>query len=152
MKGDEGHEDPAWTKIKHCTCARVLEMRSRGGWTEAKTRRSPSSHVQRCCDEILLSKFEEESKVKLLASIAFAVGLGMASAQAMPAAPLHDTTGAVTQVGWRCGPGWHINGWGRCVPSRRHYRAWGYYGPPRFRHRHWHHHHHHRHHRHWRRW
>ena len=89
--------------------------------------------------------------MKLLASIAFAVGLGMASAQAMPVAPIHDTSGsatqgAVTQVGWRCGPGWHINGWGRCVPNRRFYRAYGYYGPPRF-HRwgHWHH-------RHWHRW
>jgi hypothetical protein len=99
---------------------------------------------------------EEESNMKLLASIAFAVGLGMASAQAMPVAPLHNTTGSVTQVGWRCGPGWHVNGWGRCVPSRRFYRAWGYYGGPRFhrhwRHRHWHHHHHHRHNGHWRRW
>lgn len=86
------------------------------------------------------------SASKLLASIAFAAGLGIASAQAMPVAPMHDASGAVTQVGWRCGPGWHINGWGRCVPNRRVYRAYGYYGPPRF-HRwgHWHH-------RHWHRW
>ena len=87
--------------------------------------------------------------MKLLASIAFAVGLGMASAQAMPVAPMHDTSAPVTQVGWRCGPGWHVNGWGRCVPSRRFYGAWGYYGPPRF-HRHWR--HRHWHHGHWRRW
>ncbi|WP_319796783.1 GCG_CRPN prefix-to-repeats domain-containing protein [Nitrobacter sp.] len=87
--------------------------------------------------------------MKLLASIAFAVGLGMASAQAMPVAPLHDTTGPVTQVGWRCGPGWHVNGWGRCVPNRRFYGGgWGFYGPPRidpWRHPHWHH-------GYWRRW
>lgn len=87
--------------------------------------------------------------MKLLASLAFAVGLGMASAQAMPVAPMHDTSGSpVTQVGWRCGPGWHINGWGRCVPNRRFYRSYGYYGVPRFHHwghRPWHH-------RHWRRW
>ena len=87
--------------------------------------------------------------MKLLASIAFAVGLGIASAQAMPVAPLHDTAGPVTQVGWRCGPGWHVNGWGRCVPNRRFYgRGWGFYGPPRidpWRHPHWHH-------GYWRRW
>jgi hypothetical protein len=89
--------------------------------------------------------------MKLLASIALAVGLGMASsAQAMPVAPvapLHDTAGSVTQVGWRCGPGAHVNGWGRCVPNRRFYRAYGYYGAPRFHgwHHGWRH-------RHWRRW
>ena len=87
--------------------------------------------------------------MKFLASIAFAAGLGIASAQAMPVAPLHDTAGPVTQVGWRCGPGWHVNGWGRCVPNRRFYgRGWGFYGPPRidpWRHPHWHH-------GYWRRW
>lgn len=86
---------------------------------------------------------------KYFLPIALAAGtlaLSAAGAQAMPlvkpsAAPLPIET-----VGWRCGPGWHINGWGRCVPNRRVYRAYGYYGPPRF-HRwgHWHH-------RHWHRW
>lgn len=87
---------------------------------------------------------------KLLASLAVVVGLGMASAaQAMPAAPLGNTTAPVTEVGWRCGPGWHVNPWGRCVPNRRFYRSWGYYGAPRF---YGHRHHHGWHHRHWRRW
>ncbi|TGP51163.1 hypothetical protein EN873_21075 [bacterium M00.F.Ca.ET.230.01.1.1] len=50
--------------------------------------------------------------------------------QAMPlvkpgAAPLPIET-----VGWRCGPGWHMNRWGRCVPNGRrfirpvHVRHW----------------------------
>ena len=70
--------------------------------------------------------------MKLFASIAFAFGLGIASAQAMPITPLHDT-GTVTQVGWRCGgPGWHMNPWGRCVPHRGYYGARGYYVPPRY--------------------
>jgi hypothetical protein len=89
--------------------------------------------------------------MKLLASLAVVVGLGVASAaQAMPAAPLGDAAAPITQVGWRCGPGWHVNPWGRCVPNRRVYRSWGYYGGPRFyghRHHGWH----HRHHRHWHR-
>ena len=87
---------------------------------------------------------------KLLASLAVVVGLGMASAaQAMPAAPLGNAAAPVTEVGWRCGPGWHVNPWGRCVPNRRFYRSWGYYGAPRF---YGHRHHHGWHHRHWRRW
>lgn len=92
--------------------------------------------------------------MKLLASAVFAIGLGLASqAQAMPVAPLSDAPKAVTEVGWRCGPGWHVNRWGNCVPNRRYYRSWGYYGGPRFYHGpRWHHHRHwhHRHHRHWR--
>ena len=40
--------------------------------------------------------------MKLFASIAFAIGLGIASAQAMPVAPLDDT-GTVTQVGLSIG-------------------------------------------------
>jgi hypothetical protein len=65
----------------------------------------------------------------LFASIAFVVGLGIASAQAMPITPIHDT-GTVTHVGWRCGgPGWHMNPWGRCVPNRGYYGARRYYGP-----------------------
>ena len=90
--------------------------------------------------------------MKLLASLAVVVGLGIASsAQAMPVAPLADTSAPITQVGWRCGPGLHVNRWGNCVPNRRLYRSWGYYAAPRFHHRHRWHHHHHRHHRHWHR-
>jgi hypothetical protein len=85
--------------------------------------------------------------MKFLATAAFIFGFGIASAQAMPAAPLQGSTGSLTQVGWRCGPGWHINPWGRCVPNRRFYGAWGYYGPG-WHHRYWHGHWH----RHWHRW
>jgi hypothetical protein len=42
--------------------------------------------------------------MKLLASIAFAVGLGMASAQAMPVAPLHDATGLSHRRAGAAGP------------------------------------------------
>ncbi|WP_425515364.1 GCG_CRPN prefix-to-repeats domain-containing protein [Phyllobacterium endophyticum] len=30
-----------------------------------------------------------------------------------------EVSGSVEQVGWRCGRGWHMNRWGRCVPNRR---------------------------------
>lgn len=51
----------------------------------------------------------------------------------------------VEQVRWVCNP------WGRCWWRPNHYRAYGYYGGPRFygpRPWRWRHHHH----RHWRRW
>lgn len=84
--------------------------------------------------------------MRILASALFAAGLlGMAStAQALPAAPVTDAPHAITEVGWRCGPGWHVNRWGHCVPNRRVYRPYRYWGPPRFhrhRHHHWRHHH-----------
>lgn len=85
--------------------------------------------------------------MKILAATALAIGLSIASAQAMPVSSLGDGVApAVQTVGWRCGPGWHINPWGRCVPSRRVYgpRFYGGYG---WRHRGWH--HRRWHHRHW---
>jgi hypothetical protein len=34
----------------------------------------------------------------------------------------------VENAGWRCGPGWRMNAWGRCVPNRpvyrRYWRRW----------------------------
>jgi hypothetical protein len=89
--------------------------------------------------------------MKFLASLALVAGLGMSSAAyAVPAAPLQNTptqnaSTSVTQVGWRCGPGWHINPWGRCVPNRRFYRGPRFYGGYGWGHRHWHHGWHHRH-------
>lgn len=79
--------------------------------------------------------------MKILAGTALALGLSVASVQAMPVSSLADSTAPTVQtVGWRCGgPGWHMNRWGHCVPNRR------FYGPPRFyggygwRHRHWRH-------------
>jgi len=91
-----------------------------------------------------------------LAAIVIAFGiLGAASAvQAMPIAPTKAPSAIITVAGG-CGPGWHPNRWGRCVPNRWRrapiYRGYGWYGPPRYyrgpgwHHRRWHH-------RHWRRW
>jgi hypothetical protein len=48
--------------------------------------------------------------VKLIALAAFTFVI-TASAQAMPAAPVHETEGIVTQIAWACGPGMtRING------------------------------------------
>lgn len=85
--------------------------------------------------------------MKILAATALALGLGVASAQAMPVSSLGDTVAPEVQtVGWRCGgPGWHMNPWGRCVPNRRYYGprfysgyGWGHRG---WHHRGWHHRH-----------
>lgn len=91
--------------------------------------------------------------MKLFASILLAAGtVAMTSAaHALPIPPAPNVPGAITQVGWACGPGWHLNPWGNCVPNRRFYRPRGYWGPPRFyaprpHWRRWHRH------RHWRRW
>jgi hypothetical protein len=86
--------------------------------------------------------------MKLLATIATAVGIfGLASAaQAMPMAPT-EAPSAITTVAGGCGPGWHPNPWGRCVPNRRVYRhappvrIWHgprhhRHGPPMRHHRH----------------
>jgi hypothetical protein len=74
--------------------------------------------------------------VKILASLVVAAGvIGLAPvASAMPIAPSHDPGALVEQVGWRCGPGWHVNRWGHCVPNRRYrgyYPPRRYYAPPR---------------------
>jgi hypothetical protein len=78
--------------------------------------------------------------MKILAATAFALGLGVAAAQAMPASPLKDSVAPEVQtVGWRCGgPGWHMNPWGRCVPNRRFYGGPRFYGGYGWGHRGWH--------------
>ncbi|MDQ0396440.1 GCG_CRPN prefix-to-repeats domain-containing protein [Labrys monachus] len=79
------------------------------------------------------------------------IGLGglVATAEASsamtlaPAAP--GASSLVQDVRWGCGPGWHPNPWGRCVPNRRVIYYGGprvhYYGGPRYYHRAygWHH-------------
>lgn len=74
-----------------------------------------------------------KSSVKLIMAAATFVSasfVAIESASAMPlASPEASASSLVQNVGWRCGPGWHVNPWGRCVPNRR----WGY-GP---RYRHW---------------
>ncbi|TPN36617.1 hypothetical protein FKO01_08595 [Mesorhizobium sp. B2-3-3] len=62
---------------------------------------------------------------------------------AQPAAPA-----LVEHVAWGCGPGWHPNRWGRCVPYRVGvYPRYYYWNGPGFHARHPH----HRWHR-WHRW
>jgi hypothetical protein len=56
--------------------------------------------------------------------------VGVEAASAMPVAPYDGVSAAsapIETVGWRCGPGWHVNPWGRCVPNG------GYYGRPVYR-------------------
>lgn len=62
---------------------------------------------------------------------------------AQPAAPA-----LVEHVAWGCGPGWHPNPWGRCVPNRVVVYPGYYYGWHRPAYRVWHPHHvwHRRHH------
>ncbi|HYA79603.1 MAG TPA: hypothetical protein VED87_01570 [Methylocystis sp.] len=62
------------------------------------------------------------SKILFAAAVALAAAT---SAQAMPATQGDEVgaSAAVETVGWRCGPGWHVNPWGRCVPNRR-WRRW----------------------------
>ncbi|MBN9548871.1 MAG: hypothetical protein J0H31_08320 [Alphaproteobacteria bacterium] len=78
--------------------------------------------------------------------------LGMASAaQAMPNGLPTTDDSLITNVAMGCGPGWHPNYWGRCVPNRRviypGYYHWGgprvYVGPVWHPYHRWHH---------WRRW
>ena len=52
------------------------------------------------------------------------------AASAMPMAPVAAPT-LVEHVAWGCGPGWHPNHWGRCVPNRRvAYPSYYYWGGP----------------------
>lgn len=66
----------------------------------------------------------------------------VAASSAMPQAPL-AAPALVEHVAWGCGPGWHPNPWGRCVPNRVVVYPRYYYRPgPAFYvwhpHRHWH--------------
>lgn len=74
--------------------------------------------------------------MKLFASILLAAGTMTSAASALPVPPAPKVPGAITQVGWACGPGWHLTPWGNCAPNRPFYRPWGYWGgywgPPRF--------------------
>jgi len=66
----------------------------------------------------------------------------VAASSAMPLAPL-AAPAVVEQVAWGCGPGWHPNPWGRCVPNRVvvYPRYYNWHGPAYYAwhpHRHWH--------------
>jgi hypothetical protein len=74
-----------------------------------------------------------------IAAIAVIGSLGLAvsafSASAAPLAPGKVDQGSnIVQVAGGCGPGWHPNRWGRCMPNRnwhRHGPRWGAYYPRR---------------------
>jgi len=85
--------------------------------------------------------------IKYVLSAALAVTGTVATAaasSAMPLAPLAQPAAPVLveHVAWGCGPGWHPNHWGRCVPNRvvvyPRYHYW--HGPAYGWHRHhvWH--------------
>ncbi|HXY59899.1 MAG TPA: hypothetical protein VEH76_15135 [Methylocystis sp.] len=64
------------------------------------------------------------TKILFAAAVALA---GVTSAQAMPAAQGDEavaTASSVESVAWGCGPGWHPNPWGRCVPNGRPWRRY----------------------------
>ncbi|TPL05086.1 MULTISPECIES: hypothetical protein [unclassified Mesorhizobium] len=70
---------------------------------------------------------------KYLLPVALAAGtlvLSGAGSEAMPMAKPNAAPLPVETVGWRCGPGWHVSRWGRCVPNGRviirpmHVRHW----------------------------
>lgn len=72
---------------------------------------------------------------KLIFAAVIAAGslvAAMAPASAMPAANVQEGASSVQieQAGWRCGPGAHMNRWGRCVYNGRpmyHHRRWRRY-------------------------
>jgi hypothetical protein len=82
---------------------------------------------------------------KYILPIVIAAGTLMAAGSASSAMPMASPSVAsapIVDVGWRCGPRWHMNRWGRCVPNRpviivrpgyRHY-----WHPRYWHHRHWH--------------
>ncbi|RJT38846.1 hypothetical protein D3227_15565 [Mesorhizobium waimense] len=79
---------------------------------------------------------------KHILPLALAAGTLMLSAAGSQAMPMAKPTAAslpIESVGWRCGPRWHVNRWGNCVPNRyvriRPIRHWH----PGFRYHHrWH--------------
>gem|GEM_PF-1037397 len=68
--------------------------------------------------------------VKFVAIALLLAGGEFATFETSSAMPVASTTAAssppIVRVVWPCGPGWHPNPWGRCVPNW----GWGggYYG------------------------
>jgi hypothetical protein len=91
------------------------------------------------------------TKYSLAAALALGGSAAASAASAMPIAPVAPAPALIEHVAWGCGPGWHPNYWGRCVPNRRvvypGYYYWGgprvYIGPVWHPYHRWHH---------WRRW
>lgn len=74
------------------------------------------------------------NSIKLAVAAALTVAGSLSTVQtseAMPLSPLLSPSAPLVQdIGWRCGPGWRANPWGRCVPNRRA----GGYGRPGWHH------------------
>ncbi|OHV79126.1 GCG_CRPN prefix-to-repeats domain-containing protein [Mesorhizobium sp. ORS 3428] len=77
------------------------------------------------------------TKYSVAAALALGGTIAAGAASAMPVAPVSPAPALVEHVAWGCGPGWHPNRWGRCVPNRRviiypRYYYWGgpYWGGP----------------------
>src|SRR4029077_11671909 len=73
--------------------------------------------------------------IQMRMTAAILVGtLGMAtaamSANAAPVVPSPANETNVVQVAGGCGPGFHPNRWGRCVPNRYSYYGHHYWGGP----------------------
>lgn len=64
----------------------------------------------------------------LIAGSLFSIAAPASALPLSPAQPVRAANSAIEQVGWRCGPGWHMNGWGQCVPNRMR-RGPGLCGP-----------------------
>lgn len=68
-------------------------------------------------------------KAKNIAFAAALAGVALMGTEAANALPIAPEDGAATtathvqKAAYPCGPGWHLNRWGRCV-------RWGYYGGP----------------------
>ena len=76
-----------------------------------------------------------KSNLRKLVLAAALAGAGVAGAQEASAMTLPAQAGVSTpiqQAGWACGPGWHLNPWGRCVPNR-----WGWGPRPYWRRHYW---------------
>ena len=59
-----------------------------------------------------------------------ALGLA-AAAQTASATPVALHGGELIKADYACGPGWHVNPWGRCVPNYyggAYVYGWPYYG------------------------
>ncbi|HTR11933.1 MAG TPA: hypothetical protein VMI72_01450 [Roseiarcus sp.] len=69
----------------------------------------------------------------VIASAVALLGLAAVPAQAMPFGSVTGAHPGVTLVAQGCGPGWHRNYYGRCIPNGYGYVAphvyrYGYYG------------------------
>ncbi|WP_446721201.1 GCG_CRPN prefix-to-repeats domain-containing protein [Mesorhizobium sp. 113-3-3] len=82
--------------------------------------------------------------LRYILPIATAAGtllLSSVGSQALPMAKPSAAPSPIESVGWRCGPGWHLNRWGNCVPNHRRVIV--------VRPGHWRYHHYHRWHHRW---